>query len=148
MTNPIEGTRYGLLTRLIGKPWVANAKGPDAYDCFHLTQYVERTLFHRELADVELPNDLSWGKVFRLMETSPEFESWQEIITSPGVMGHVPDGAIVLMARGSFMAHLGVWFREERSVLHVDNPDGVRFDTLTSLNAMGWRKLKFFIPKL
>lgn len=140
-------SRYKFLNTLIGLPWVANAKGPDAYDCFHLVQHVEKELFGRSMKDVIVPNELSWWDVIRLIEGSEEFANWQEIVTVDPRVFQPEDGAIVAMASHRHAAHIGVWFSPEHRVLHVDRPAGVCYHDMPTLRVLGWMRLRFYVPK-
>lgn len=134
--------RYQFVNSLLGKPWQANGRGPDAWDCYHLARFVQRELFGRELAAIELPHDPTWQWMLHAVATHPERQLWQEV---EGAMPSLRagDGAIVLMARRKRPAHVGVWFSEERCVLHADQDEGVVFQDLATLHAKAWKKLIF-----
>lgn len=134
--------RHRFLAPLIGLPWVANAKGPDAYDCFHLVQHVQKELFGVEMSDVEVPNEPSWFTVIDMIRAAPEFVNWREVYPAVGI--HPADGTIVVMASHRLPAHIGVWLKPERSVLHVDRPVGVVLNGLVQLRTLGWNRLRFY----
>lgn len=135
--------RVQFINGLLGKPWVANARGPDAYDCYHLVQLVEKFLFGIDMQDIEVPNEPSWKDVMGIIAGAPEYSAWKEAPTNAPHIYH-KDGATVLLATHNRPAHLGVWLKPERRVLHVDRPVGVQANTLLELQAMGWLKLRFY----
>jgi hypothetical protein len=138
--------RTTFLRALIGKRWEANARGPDAFDCWHLAQHVERHLFGRELPDVEVPYDLTWSWLLAIIESHPERASWASFPQHSGLIS-ANDGALVLMARAMRAAHFGVWLAPERGVIHCDRPCGVMFEDPATLRASGWRRLMFYEPR-
>lgn len=138
--------RTRFLNSLIGKPHVVNAKGPDAFDCYHLAQYVQRNLFDRQLPDIDTPNERTWADIIAIIDNHPERASWREVPTPPGSLIYAGDGAIVLMAASRLPAHVGVWCAPERSIIHCDKPDGVMFHNLMTLRIIGWQKLRFYAP--
>ena len=136
--------RSAYLNGLIGIPWVANARGPDAYDCYHLARKVQLDLWRRELDDINVPSEPSWRYMINAIQNHPERQKWAEITPVPGNVHMIADGALVAMGASARSAHLGTWFSVERRILHVDNPDGVTFQDQSSLRAMGWHLLRFF----
>jgi hypothetical protein len=138
--------RYKILNDLLGKPWVANAKGPDAYDCYHLAQHVQRVIWNRTLPELEVPNSPDWKYIIRTIEESPVKKDWKEVPLVAGMPIKARDGALVVMAASVRGTHVGVWFEKERCILHVDKPDGVYFHDLMTLKMMGWQKLRFYEP--
>ncbi len=136
--------RHDLLNQLIGLPWVANAKGPDAYDCYHLTRFVEHSLFGVEMPDVVVPADPGWKWIIDQIARHPERQRWQEV-SYDYKSGNVPrDGSIVALGSTTQAAHIGVWFEPERSILHTDNPEGVVFQDMQTVRMRGWQRQRFF----
>src|SRR4051794_1373074 len=113
-------TREDYLNSLIGKPWKANAKGPDEFDCWHLCANVRLVLFSHHLPDVPVPQNPSWKWLVGAFEAHPERKNWQ--LVEPNAAGFVDaaDGSIVLMARSDRPAHAGIWLMPENRVLHAD----------------------------
>ena len=138
-----EKLRCGILSGLIGVPWRANAAGPDAYDCWHLSRHIELTLFGHVLPDVAVPDHPSWRWMIEAIETHPERIRWQETAQPHGLI-MAADGALVLMARSDRPAHIGVWLAPERRIIHADQDQGVVLDQPSLLRAGGWRTLRFF----
>jgi len=141
-----QRVRTSFLNSILGKPWVANAKGPDAYDCYHLAQYIQKTLFGREMPDIEVPADPTWGYIIDQIENNPERAKWREVPNSMFNIVKAADGALVAMAASQRAAHIGVWLKPEQLIVHTDKPDGVVFQDLTTIRAYGWQRLRFYEP--
>jgi cell wall-associated NlpC family hydrolase len=138
--------RADTLCSFLGKPWVANAKGPDAYDCWHLAVAVSRELFGRTLPDIAVPVAPSWAWMIDSIERHPERARWQEARVCPAGLVTAEDGAVVLMARREHPAHIGVWLAAERCIIHVDPSFGVVCDSPLDLRTKGWTRLRFYQP--
>lgn len=139
----ITTDREEFLNDLIGRPWIRNARGPEAYDCYYLTALAQDKVFGRKFPELEIPNDPSFRWIARAIEEQQRllFKDWKEIEQRA-----MEDGALVLMGSSHRVAHLGTYFKPERSILHVDRPDGVMFHDLVTLGQYGWHKMKFYQP--
>lgn len=133
--------RAAYLTALIGRPWSA------AQSCWHLACEVERDLFGRTLPEVSVPADPSWRWMIDAIAAHPEHARWHEVEPAPGGIITAADGALVLMSRATRAAHIGVWLASHGSVIHADPAAGVALDSLSSLRARGWARLRFFEPR-
>jgi hypothetical protein len=138
-------TRNDVLLSTIGKPWVANARGPESWDCFHLARHIVRALGGRDLADVEVPHDPTWAWMIDAIGRHPDRPHWREVPAREGLVG-AADLAVVLMARLRVPAHVGVWLRAESVVIHADQDHGVVCDPLPDLRLKGWQRLRFYEP--
>lgn len=140
--------RLAFIQSMIGKPWKANAKGPDEFDCWHMTKYVQEVLFNRTVPLVVVPDEPTWPWMIEQFTQHKELQNWVEHSYS-GFCSYVAaaDGAIVLMARYRQPAHCGVWLKPERGVLHCEEQDGVTFMDLVTLRSIGWAKLRFYEPR-
>ncbi len=138
--------RLLFLTGLIGRPWRANAKGPDAYDCWHLACYVEYMLFDRYSPTVEVPDNPTWPWMVEQFKSHPELKNWKELKQPLNGLLNAADGSIVLMARNKQPAHCGVYLEEERAVIHCDQRDGVCLQDILTLKGSSWSKLRFYEP--
>lgn len=140
-------SRATILQQVLGKPWRANAKGPDAFDCWHLAVYIERVLFDRTAPEVNVPDNPTWSWMVRALSLHPERENWTYV--PPDTMGLIraKDGALVLMARSDRPAHVGVWLAPERRIIHTDPIFGVVCDSLVDLRTKSWNKLRFYEPR-
>lgn len=138
--------RAAFLSGLIGAAWAPGACGPDAWDCWHLAQHVERELFGRELPSVAVPAAPSWTWIIETIAAHGERARWFEApAESFGVIA-ATDGAIVLMARCDRPAHIGIWLALEAGIIHADARIGVTFQNPSMVKAAGWRRLRFFEP--
>lgn len=138
--------RAEFLCGLIGKPWRANAKGPDAFDCWHLCVYVSARLFGRSMPVINVPENPSWAWLIKAFDQHPERRNWREVRRDAMGIIRTIDGAGVLMARVDRPAHAGLWLTAEKRVLHADPIAGVSFETLASLRLGGWHRLRFYEP--
>jgi hypothetical protein len=139
-------SRQEFITSLIGKPWQANAKGPDSYDCWHLATHVQKELFHRNAPHIQVPEVPTWPWMISQFRFHPELRNWKEIPNNQTLLYDGLDGAIVLMARHSNPAHCGVLLAKEGAILHCDQRSGVVFQEPMDLKMEGWAKLRFFVP--
>ena len=131
-TTPSLSTRTSALSMLVGLPWVAGARGPEAYDCWGLFLAVQRQHFGRALP--EIPVDaLNLRAVLDAFTAHPERQRWQPVSAAE-------EGDAVLMRQSRYPVHIGVWLDiDGGGVLHAVRHAGVVFQTLAALNAHGWR---------
>lgn len=134
--------RAAILSSFLGKPWEANAKGPDAYDCWHLARAVSLALFDRAVPEVAVPVHPTWAWMIDAIESHPERAHWSECPSGPLVKAG--DGAIVLMARMTRPAHIGIWLQTERRIIHCDPKFGVVLEAPLDLATNGWRRLRYY----
>lgn len=139
--------RSEFLAAALGKPWVANAKGPEAFDCYHLFAHVQREVFGRPLEPIDVPDNPSWAWLIKTIDSHPERGRWRLVENDAMGLVRAGDGAAVLMARTEWAAHIGVWFALERRVLHADPRFGVVFESTMDLKTKGWTRLRFLEPK-
>lgn len=140
-------SRQEFLTDLIGRPWQANAKGPEAFDCWHLAIHVQFWLFGRRPPHIEVPDEPTWPWMIEQFKSHQELSRWVEILQPNNGLINVSDGAMVLMARNTQPAHCGVYLTKERAVIHADRRDGVCLQDLLTLRGSSWAKLRFYEPR-
>lgn len=130
--TPSLSTRTSALSTLIGLPWVAGARGPEAYDCWGLFLTVQRQQFGRDLP--EIPVDaLDLRAVLNAFTAHPERQRWQSVSAAE-------EGDAVLMRQSRYPVHIGVWLDiDGGGVLHAVRHAGVVFQSLAALDAHGWR---------
>jgi cell wall-associated NlpC family hydrolase len=138
--------RVDFVGDLIGGKWKPGGKGPMEWDCYHLTQYVQKNLFGREMPWVDIPESPSLKWLMTAIRDHPERDKW-EVIKPSGPIIVAPDGAIVLMARSNMIAHIGTYFRQERRILHCEDPSGVCYEPVALLKAVSWQNMSFWVPK-
>lgn len=123
------------IVELIGKPWRAEAGGPDAYDCKGLVSHVLREHLRLPvptLLDVAAPRD------FIDARSSALEAGWRPVA---GRVAREGDVLLVHAARG---AHVGVFVRygTRLGVLHSVQPPamatGVRFDRFDDILVGGF----------
>jgi hypothetical protein len=136
--------RSDVINSLLAKPWEANAHGPDAFDCWHLAMFVQRELFSLNLPDVDVPENPSWAWMIEAIDGHAERGNWRLVPADRMGLVTAADGAMVLMARSDRPAHIGVWLKPERFVIHADPRNGVVCDGLLDLRTKGWAKLRFY----
>lgn len=142
-----DDVRTAFLSTLIGRPYKINGRGPEAYDCWHLTVHVQDIMFGRSAPQVEIPEDANIAWMIRQFKGHPELSNWVEIIQPRNGLITAEEGAVVLMARSKQPAHCGVFFSKECSILHADERDGVVFQDLVTLRANGWAKMHYMVPR-
>lgn len=139
-------TRNEHLLAVIGKPWAANARGPEAFDCFHLMAHLQLTLSGRSFDDVDVPAQPTWSWMVDAIERHPDRCRWREVQAAGMGFVRAADLAVVLMARRTVPAHIGVWLKPEAAVIHADQDHGVICDPLADLRVKGWQRLRFYEP--
>lgn len=140
-------SRREFLTDLIGLPWRANAKGPDAFDCWHLAIHVQFWLFGRKAPQIDVPEHPTWPWMIEQFKTHHELSRWVEIPQKHEGLVVASDGAMVLMARNTQPAHCGVYLAQERGIIHADMRDGVCLQDILTLRGCSWGKLRFYEPR-
>jgi hypothetical protein len=120
----------------VGKPFLKGGQGPDAYSCWGITRACQRVVFERELPLV-LVDETNTRAVIEAIAASPLHEQ-AEIVARPA------HGDLVTMSRHDHPRHIGVYLALDRGgILHCYEKAGVRFDTIATLAALGWYRLKF-----
>ena len=114
--------RRSYLRALIGKPYVAGATGPAAFDCAGLATAVCRDLFGLVLPD--------------RAQAPTTRRAWRQVAMPV-------DGAVVMMRQDD--THIGVWLREG-GVIHALKPSGVVFDGLAALSLRRLGEPRFYVP--
>ena len=85
----------------LGRPWVADAHGPHAFNCWTFARHVQRVHFGRTLAVVDvLPDDDA--AVRAAMLHHPERDNWR--VTREPV-----DGDLVMAPLYTGDTHIGIW---------------------------------------
>lgn len=142
-----DDLRTLFLQTLIGKPYRKNAKGPEAYDCWHVAVHIQDVMFGRHAPPIEIPENANIPWMIHQFKTHEELKNWVEVLQPATGIITAEEGSMVLMARNKQPAHCGVYFAKESSVLHADEKDGVVFQDLVTLRANSWSRLKFYTPR-
>ena len=117
---------------LIGRPWHAGARGPDAFDCWGLFLAIQREHFGRDLPEIPVDaNDLR--TVMTTFRDHPERQRWVAV-------AQPAEGDAVLLRQSRHPVHVGVWLAVDGGgVLHAVKDAGVVFQKLPELLLHGWR---------
>lgn len=132
--------RVEIINSLIGTPYRLGAQGPEELDCYSCARMVQSRLFGRAMPDFAMPGEAGRLAIAAAISVHPERNRWQEIA--------VPvDGALVTMARNQCGYHIGTWIEEDGGmIVHAIEECGVVADTISTLEAVGWRKFRFHTP--
>lgn len=135
ITNSRERAEH--LNALVGRPYIAGAMGPDAFDCYGLARHIQSEFFGRDLPIFQLPAEAGRFAIASAIAVHPERMRWSEIIQPV-------DGSMVVMARQGCGFHIGVWLAldgEMGIIVHTIEQTGVVAET--PWNLMGpsgrWR---------
>lgn len=128
--------RIKFICALIGIPYSANAKGPEAYDCWHLVREVRAKVFQDELPEYDVPEEPSLLWLAKMFERDGERAKWKEVPVAS-------DGNLVLMSCASMSVHIGIFLREG-GILHTTKESGVVLQEIPVLKATGWGNLRYF----
>ena len=126
---------------LIGRPWVAGGRGPDAFDCWGLVRWCWRTHFGIEVP--EIPVDAANVRaVLSSFRDHPERQRWRRVERA----GEQPrEGDAVLMRQSRHPVHVGIWLAVDGGgVLHAARDIGVVFQNARDLATHGWRIEGFY----
>lgn len=133
--------RAAHINALLGRPYVAGATGPEAYDCYGLARHLQAVLFDRELPLFSLPADASRFAIASAIAVHPERQRWRET-TLP------VDGALAVMARQGCGFHIGVYLDlDGGTIVHATETVGVVAERPFYLcsPAARWR-IGYFVP--
>lgn len=135
--------RIAFINSIIGRPYQRGAQGPDAFECYSLTRYVQQRLFGRDLPIFQTPDDIGVQGVAGLLAAHPERRRWRPV-SAP------EDGAVVTMFRQGIGHHIGTWIKEDRGlILHATDGIGVTAEPMFRMQAPPdcWNLFKFYVPK-
>ncbi len=118
----IAAERRVYLSRLVGKPYLAGAQGPDAYDCEGLARDIMARVFGVELPSAE--------------DVLAQRRNWTRLALPC-------DGSVMFTGVGNSDRHVGVYLREG-GVMHAVEDQGVVFDPLNVLALRLRAKTRFY----
>lgn len=127
-----------LVAGLIGKPWAAHARGPDAFDCWGLAAHVEAALWGRVLPWSEADGPEGLREIIDAIRSSDLQRRWLPV-RDPR------PGDLVLMAAGLWPNHVGVWIEAGpglTGILHATRDGGVMLQSLAQARA-DWARVEF-----
>ncbi|HEV7278387.1 MAG TPA: peptidoglycan endopeptidase [Devosiaceae bacterium] len=132
--------RLSVINALIGRPYRLGAQGPEAFDCYGAARALQAGLFGREMPEFTMPGAAGRSAIAAAIAVHPERGRWREV-------PRPEDGALVTMARNLCGYHLGTWLREDGGIIvHSIENCGVVADTISTLEAIGWRRFRFHLP--
>ena len=122
---------------LIGRPWQAGGRGPDAFDCWGMVRFCWREHFGIEVP--EIPVDAAdLRRVLDAFRDHPERRRWR-LVAEPR------EGDAVLMRQSRLPVHVGLWLDVDGGgVLHAARTIGVAFQRPGALDLQGWRIEGFY----
>jgi hypothetical protein len=119
--------------------WELGGRGPQAFDCYSLTQLIQWHLFGRVLMDVAMTGEVTRRDIVMAMRHHEAHVQWQPL-EGPGAHGDA-----LHMAHRDDPWHIGTFLNVDRGVVaHCSERQGLRVDSLTELVASGWTSLRFF----
>lgn len=127
--------------RYNGKPYIAGAMGPDAYNCWGLACAIERDHFDRSLPQLAVEVDgLTPRELIRLIRDHPGRGSWVEVLSPQ-------DGDLVAMGRLNDEAHIGVWAEiDGGAVIHAIAGMGVCKHSRLHIRLLAYSLVRFYRP--
>jgi len=122
---------------LIGRPWRAGGRGPNAFDCWGLVRYCWRDRFGIQVPEIPIDaGDLR--AVHAGFRDHPERRRWR-LVADPR------EGDAVLMRQSRHPIHVGLWLEADGGgVLHAARGIGVVFQNPRDLALQGWRIEGFY----
>lgn len=132
-------------TQYIGKPWIAGARGPDAFDCYGLLYWIYPRHYGFQIPEfvgVDAADHLAVRRAMRKEERAKEqrWADWQLVATPR-------DGDAVAMGGAETLNHVGLFLKlpEGSGILHCRIGAGVIFQTLSEAkHANGFSRTIFF----
>lgn len=132
--------RAEAINGILGRPYEKGGAGPDSFDCYGFTRWIQQEVFGREMPLFQAPSLSGRFATASVIQTHPERRQWQRVPAAT-------DGAIVSMARRECAYHLGTWIADDGGlIVHCMERMGVVVDTIPELIAAGWRSLRFYVP--
>ena len=112
-----------------GLPWVQDAEGPEAFNCWGLVRHVQAKHFGRDMGHIKIGADVSqWRSVRDVVQRS----GWHRVTDTPR------EGDILLMLDSKAGPHVGVAINAPTlRLLHSLQGRGVQIDRLDRLGVLG-----------
>ena len=124
-------------SKYVGKPWVAGASGPEAFDCWGLVRHWYLKRFNKKLPDfaAEAVDYIQIARKFHYEEQNPD---WTEL-------PHPVKDCVVAMGKSKQVTHAGVYIGG-KLVLHCSG-DAKRcvIQSLEQIQRQ-WSVLKYYVP--
>jgi hypothetical protein len=114
--------RASVINALLGRPYRCGANGPEAFDCYGLTRWLQKQLFQRDMPVFSLPPDAGRFAIAAAIVAHPERHSWIEA-------ARPIDGALAIMSRQECGFHIGTFVDVDGGVVvHALERPGVCAD--------------------
>lgn len=129
-----------LIANVIGKPFVINARGPEAFDCAGIVFYILKELGTEISVEWQAPADPSereayWAYTAVEIENQTYSPDWKH--------ADVPlPGDAVGLSRNRTMTHVGIL--TPFGILHATEKFGVVLNTENELRSMGYRRIEYY----
>jgi len=132
--------RSSIINGLVGTPYRLGAQGPEAVDCYSTARILQKRLFDRDMPEFQMPGEAGRTAIAAAIAVHSERSRWHEIETPV-------DGCLITMARHLQGYHLGTWLAEDGGIIvHALETVGVVVDTISTLQAVGWRRFRYHVP--
>lgn len=123
----------------VGRPWVAGARGPDAFDCWGLLCDVYAKHYGIKLEHYAGVDPKDTRKVSRLLAAATDGQPLWKRLQTPS------DGCAVAMSTGRAFHHVGVWLDLDKGiVLHAMDRLNVLAQSLSGLRSLGITRIEFY----
>ena len=126
--------------KYIGKPWVKDGQGPDAFNCWGFVRFVfkEQCGVYIPEVDVDAMSLLAVVRTFKSKELHADWEKQETPQDMDGVeLSHAKDPH-----------HVGIWLDVDGGgVLHCVKGIGVMFSSVHNLRLSGWNIRGFWRHK-
>ncbi len=125
---------------LIGRPWIAGGRGPDAFDCWGLVRFCWRERFGIEVPEISV-DAADLRAVLAGFRDHPERRRWCRVEPArERARERAREGDGVLMRQSRYPVHVGLWLAVDGGgVLHAVRDSGVVFQIPADLATHGWR---------
>jgi hypothetical protein len=134
--------RASVINTLLGRPYRSGGNGPDAFDCYGLTRWLQERLYGRDMPAFSLPADAGRFAIAAAIVAHPERHNWVEA-------ERPVDGALAIMSRQECGFHMGTFVDVDGGVVvHALERPGVCADApfLLSTPAGGRWRIRWNVP--
>lgn len=123
---------------LLSKKWVANARGPETFDCWGLVCHVYKTQFGVTLPEYLDIQPEERVRVAKAMTTDTGSPPWCHV-------DKPQHGDLVGLSGNKAIHHVGVFLDVDGgAVLHISSTSGVMCQRLNQLKLLGFHNIQFF----
>jgi len=132
------------LRSILGTPYKLNGRSyAEGVDCFSCTKLIQFDCFDRITPDLQIDEDTPRGYTRAVLKGKDLFQ-WDQV-ESP------VHGCIVELSHGNTPHHIGTYFDipeyKIRGLVHSLKGSGIVYDPLMTLNAAGWKRFIYNVPR-